>query len=403
MKFFSNEAKDTEEPEYGRERHGDVVTSDPVAVPQQRAGSPWSDAPGSPESTTDAPADTSPADTSTADAEVGSPDDELAEQERRDGTDEEPAGRRDETGTVTTYGPDGTVTDHPAETDGHIHADEPDGHMHADSEPRSDVDIPLDDEARSDLDRNDLDRSDVDRRDETDGRDLDAGDPEASRRDETDSHDLDGADSHDLDGAGDLDETGRHAEAGRRDETDFDGRADEARTEDAIKDEGTFDSPAAVEPATGAALDEQSSAFAAADDTAKDRAEAEAEADETIEQERADERKAELDGQPVAIAPEPVPVAAAATPGSVPAPALDRLFGDSDTFAERFRDIQLRFVDSPKEATADAAILVGEAVDKLTDALKAQKDALAGESDDTEQLRVQLRSYRDLLNRLSAL
>jgi hypothetical protein len=105
----------------------------------------------------------------------------------------------------------------------------------------------------------------------------------------------------------------------------------------------------------------------------------------------------------VAIVPEPVPVAAASTPGGAPAPALDRLFADSDSFADRFRDIQLRFVDSPKEATADAAALVNEAVDKLTDALRAQKDALGGDSDDTEQLRVQLRSYRDLLNRLSAL
>jgi len=105
-------------------------------------------------------------------------------------------------------------------------------------------------------------------------------------------------------------------------------------------------------------------------------------------------------GRHEAVAEE-TPVAAA--PGSAPAPALDRLFTDGDSFAERFRDIQLRFVDSPKEATADAAALVGEAVDKLTSALQAQKDSLGGDSDDTEQLRVQLRSYRDLLNRLSAL
>ncbi|MFI5891174.1 hypothetical protein ACIA5D_13795 [Actinoplanes sp. NPDC051513] len=341
MKFFSNDAKENaDEPEYGREQHGDVVTSDPVAVPQQRAGSPWSDAPGSSEASsdstdtprfadadsrstdtdspsTDTDSQTANADSQTIDAEAGSPDDELAEQERRDGTEEEPAARRDENGTVTTYGPDGTVTEHDADDD---------------------VDL-----------------------------DLESGSA----------------------------------------------RADEDSDDAAIKDEGTFDSPQAVEPATGETLSDESdksdddepvAVTEAEEETARDRAEAEAEAEETVEEERADERKAEIDGEPVAIVPEPVPVgAAASTPGSSPASALDRLFTDGDSFAERFRDIQLRFVDSPKEATADAATLVGEAVDRLTDALKAQKEALGGDSDDTEQLRVQLRSYRDLLNRLSAL
>jgi hypothetical protein len=61
-------------------------------------------------------------------------------------------------------------------------------------------------------------------------------------------------------------------------------------------------------------------------------------------------------------------------------------------------------VDSPKEATAQAAALVGEVVDALTNTLKEQKDALAANaSDDTEQLRVELRGYRDMLNRLLAL
>ncbi|WP_433375910.1 hypothetical protein ACQPZX_06840 [Actinoplanes sp. CA-142083] len=337
MKFFSNEAKENaDEPDYGRDQHGDVVTSDPVAVPQQRAGSPWNDAPGTetaPQSTgtlpdtdssyteTDRPS--TDADDRTTDDEAGSPDDELAEQERRDDdTEEEPAARRDDT--VTTYGPDGTVTERSADDD---------------------VDLSLDPER-------------------------------ASHR-------------------ADDDET--------RDE------------DDAVKDEGTFDSPQAVEPSTGEPLDDESdkseksdepvAVTEAGEDNARDRAEAEAEAEETVDEDRADERRAEIDGEPVAVVPEPVPVAAGAdsTPGSAPATALDRLFTDGDSFADRFRDIQLRFVDSPKEATADAAALVGEAVDKLTDALKAQKDSLGGDSDDTEQLRVQLRSYRDLLNRLSAL
>jgi hypothetical protein len=92
-----------------------------------------------------------------------------------------------------------------------------------------------------------------------------------------------------------------------------------------------------------------------------------------------------------------------AKPGSVPEPTIDRLFADGDSFAERFREIQLVFVDTPKEATAQAAALVAEAVDAVTAALNQQKDALAANSDDTEKLRVELRGYRDLLNRITTL
>ncbi|RZU53630.1 hypothetical protein EV385_5561 [Krasilnikovia cinnamomea] len=83
----------------------------------------------------------------------------------------------------------------------------------------------------------------------------------------------------------------------------------------------------------------------------------------------------------------------------------DTLFAAADTqgLQERWRDVQLRFVDSPKEATAEAAALVEEAVDKLTAGLRSRKDSLGGESDDTEALRVQLRGYRDILNRILSL
>ena len=66
--------------------------------------------------------------------------------------------------------------------------------------------------------------------------------------------------------------------------------------------------------------------------------------------------------------------------------------------------MQLRFVDSPKEATSEAAQLVDEAVDKLTASLKSQKNALTGDhGEDTEKLRVELRGYRDILNRILSL
>ena len=71
------------------------------------------------------------------------------------------------------------------------------------------------------------------------------------------------------------------------------------------------------------------------------------------------------------------------------------------SFRERWREVQLRFVDSPKEATAEAAGLVDEVVDRLAASLREQKGRLAGDgTDDTEKLRVELRGYRDMLNRI---
>jgi hypothetical protein len=294
MKFFSNDAKEnTDGPDYDgpddRDRT-DVVTSDPVAVPQQRAGSPWTDAPAG--DTTDTSAE-SVSVSETDPVTDNDPDAELSEQERRDGTDE-----------------DVTATDDRLEAPA-----QPDDSYNSEAEG--------------------LHRAEDDYRDEP-----------------------------------------------VTDETD-----------DTLKDEGTFDSPEAVEPATGEPLDDADA-----------------------------EDKDEVNGTPLAVEPEPVPlpslepvdvpvvaavpvpVETASTPGSTPAPALDKLFADGDDYADRFRDIQLRFVDSPKEATTEAAALVGEAVDKLTAALTAQRDALSGgDTEDTEKLRVELRGYRDLLNRLRAL
>jgi hypothetical protein len=60
-------------------------------------------------------------------------------------------------------------------------------------------------------------------------------------------------------------------------------------------------------------------------------------------------------------------------------------------------------VDSPKDAATEAAGLVDEAVDQLTASLKSQKDGLHSDSDDTEKLRIELRGYRDILNRVLSL
>ncbi|MEU4624532.1 hypothetical protein AB0G04_31735 [Actinoplanes sp. NPDC023801] len=76
---------------------------------------------------------------------------------------------------------------------------------------------------------------------------------------------------------------------------------------------------------------------------------------------------------------------------------------DTQPLRDRWRDVQLRFVDDPKGATNEAAGLVDEAVDKLSQALRDHRGSLAKGSDDTESLRVELRSYRDILDRLLGL
>lgn len=131
----------------------------------------------------------------------------------------------------------------------------------------------------------------------------------------------------------------------------------------AIRDEGTFESPAVVEPAT----------------------------EEPVDKEPVAE-------EPVAAAP--VPEEKKPAPAT---PDTDRFFPEGDDVADRFRDIQLRFVDGPKDATAEAAALVDEALDKLTAALKSRRNDLASNSDETENLRVELRGYRELLNRILSL
>ncbi|MEV8509371.1 hypothetical protein AB0368_31695 [Actinoplanes sp. NPDC051475] len=112
-------------------------------------------------------------------------------------------------------------------------------------------------------------------------------------------------------------------------------------------------------------------------------------------------------GETLEAAPEeaPAPVAAAPAAAAPAASQPDTLFAaaDAQTLQDRWRDVQLRFVDSPKEATTEAAALVEEAVEKLTAGLRSRKEGLGADSDDTETLRVQLRGYRDILNRILGL
>ncbi|MET8280999.1 hypothetical protein [Micromonospora sp. NPDC005174] len=80
---------------------------------------------------------------------------------------------------------------------------------------------------------------------------------------------------------------------------------------------------------------------------------------------------------------------------------------DGDTaqgFRDRWRDVQLRFVDDPQAAAGEAQALVEEAIQALASALAAQKNTLGGWQDtgsaDTEQLRMAVRNYRDFLDRV---
>ncbi|MBQ0993671.1 hypothetical protein PSH03_006180 [Micromonospora sp. PSH03] len=90
------------------------------------------------------------------------------------------------------------------------------------------------------------------------------------------------------------------------------------------------------------------------------------------------------------------------TVAAEPATLLDR--DTAQGFRDRWRDVQLRFVDDPQGAAGEAQSLVEEAIQALSSALAAQKNTLGGWQDagsaDTEQLRMAVRNYRDFLDRV---
>jgi len=78
--------------------------------------------------------------------------------------------------------------------------------------------------------------------------------------------------------------------------------------------------------------------------------------------------------------------------------------GYSGTFQERWREIQAGFVDDPHETVRKADELADEVVNTLTTTLADRKRGLderwQAEKENTEELRLALRGYRDLLDRL---
>jgi hypothetical protein len=406
MRFFSNENRDPndepsnvdlqtraaeENPDQAHDEHPERVQSEPVTVPQQRSGSPWSDAPGSTDDNADA---------------------ELADQERADGTEDAPGPVDDHREPIALGGPeddtDRDIDTVSAEAHDHDH-DGHDGHddgAHEAHEAHEDaVDLPLDD----------TDKSSSEEQDEST--------PAATT-----------ITTYGPDGVVTTSENGSTAAT----DTDDSATATDPDDQDAdLKDEGDFDDPTAVDPATDEPLDTDASDVSDTDvsDTSHtDVSDTDAsDVDASDHDTESDHEEAVLVTEPAAVnnvddadvpvVPIPVPVGSAADesstdttpapapaedklPGSVTAPDLGKIFAaaDAQSFQDRWREVQLKFVDTPKEATTEAASLLDEVVDKLATSLRAQKDSLSTDtSDDTEQLRVELRGYRDILNRVLGL
>jgi len=318
MRFFSNDARET------NDDHPDRPVDD-SAVPQQRIGSPWSATP------TDSP-DT-------------------------DGSAAGSDGRVDDQ--------DGDSVETRAEADG-AKTDAAEADTYTDADTDAEVETGTEDDT------------------ERANHDDDSDEPHAAGTpldgDAADDHDT--TDDHDATDDGDTTDSDAHG-------------AEETATGPDV------DAASAATPGESGSVSTTYASAAAADDTMADR-------DDTVTE---DPMPADTADSATGVAAVPVAAVAAqatsepAKPGSVPEKNLDSLFGadSAKDFQERWREVQLRFVDSPKDAAAEAAGLVDEAVDKLTASLRAQKDTLLSDSDDTEKLRLELRGYRDILNKILSL
>ncbi len=184
-----------------------------------------------------------------------------------------------------------------------------------------------------------------------------------------------------------------------------------------LKDEGGFDDPKAVDPATDQPLDgsagdgdRRTGPDAATTTDAGTKTDAgplkdDGGFDDPKVVDPVTDRPLDADRTPADSPSDSTPPAAVPAAAAAPAAKPDTLFDQEEAraFQERWRDVQLRFVDSPKDAAADAAGLVDEAVEKLTASLRSQREGLTDDTEDTERLRVQLRGYRDILNRVLSL
>ena len=96
-------------------------------------------------------------------------------------------------------------------------------------------------------------------------------------------------------------------------------------------------------------------------------------------------------------------------PGDVPEQPVDALFDQAaaSDFRDRWQRVQMRFVDDPRAAADEARSLVDDVLNALHDGLNNQRGSLdgwqSGQPDDTEQLRVAIRRYRDFMDRMLGL
>jgi hypothetical protein len=103
----------------------------------------------------------------------------------------------------------------------------------------------------------------------------------------------------------------------------------------------------------------------------------------------------------------PIIVAEGARPTAANEFTVDRLLEPeaAERFRDRWRDVKAVFVDDPADAVRQAGTLSCEAIDELTAALGRLRRELDGAWDegretDTERLRVALRGYGSLIDRI---
>lgn len=186
-----------------------------------------------------------------------------------------------------------------------------------------------------------------------------------------------------------------------RDETDTTAAADTPEDvtdrvpEETLDDQGTFEDPVLSEDRTDP--DDLTAVTPSQDDDV---------ADEDAPRDSAEDSAAIADTDERVTDAEPQ---AEMLPGDVPAEPVTALWGEdtAQSFRDRWRDVQLRFVDDPQGAARDAQSLVDDAVQSLTTALTGQRDQLgewtSTDGADTEHFRVAVRQYRDFLDRLLGL
>jgi hypothetical protein len=104
-----------------------------------------------------------------------------------------------------------------------------------------------------------------------------------------------------------------------------------------------------------------------------------------------------------AIAPE---TATDLKPGEAKVLVIKELWAEGavDGYRERWHQVQVGFLDDPQDAATKAEALLGDVLEGLREALADRKSELdswsATEHHDTEEMRVTVRAYRDLLDRV---